>query len=258
MRTLKYGCKGEDVRCLQYLLDIKMDGSFGPNTEKALKEKQKELGLDDDGCCGPLTRKALNITDYMVWIFDPKKDKLWVAGTPYGSSSYPLKSLSKWCKEENADEVWNLAFFNPSGTGKDQYGPIKGRTLTYVRSKGKDVGYGGTEEKLYFDSKNGFAGYKLAVKDGVKKNVSSVGSRARNANGQLKDGRFFIVQSLLKHTEKHMVDHMMANYDIETMLIQDGGGSVGFYCRRHNGLIACEKEGTNGRAVATVICRKKK
>ena len=266
MRTLYNGCsRGEDVKYLQYLLiqngyDVAMDGSFGPLTEKAVKQYQKAHNLKDDGSVGPKTRKVMGLTDFMVWILDPKEYELWTAGTKYGSESYPLKTLETWCREENADMTWNLAFFNRSDGGKkkDQYGVIKGRTITYVKSKGYDVGYGGTKERLWFDSKNGFAGYKLAVKNGVRKSVSTSGKRARNANGQLKDGRFFVVQSVNKQTEYAIVSHMVTNYKVDTMFIQDAGGSTGFYYKKKDALIACEREGSNGRPVATVVCARKK
>lgn len=256
MRTLRRGCRGNDVKYLQYILGVKMDGSFGSATEAALKKKQKSLGLTVDGSCGPATKKALGLSDFMVWVFD-KKD-VWCAGTPYKSDSYPLKTLKQWAKEEKADIVFNLAFFNMSGKGKDKYGPIKGRTLTYVKAHGKDVGYGGTAEKVVIDSENSFAGYKLAVKDGKKRVVSTSGRRARNTNGVLKDGRFFVVQTLTKETEAAVVDYMMKNYDVDLMLIQDSGGSTGAYFVKDGALIAAEKEGMYGRPVATVVCAKRR
>lgn len=198
------------------------------------------------------------MSNFKVWVLEPDKQKYWVAGTPYGSPSYPLKTLKQWAEEEGADEVWNLAFFNMTGEGSDQYGPIKGRTLTYVKAKGKDVGYGGTSEMVTMDSQNFFAGYKVAVKDGKRQKVSNSGKRARNANGTLKDGRIFIIQSVTKQTEYATVSYMMEHYDVDLMLIQDSGGSTGYYNKKSDTLIACEKEGANGRAVATVICAKDK
>ena len=254
MRTLRIGCKGDDVKYLQYLIGATMDGSFGSATETQLKKKQKELGLVADGSCGSKTQKALGLSDFMVWILDPKKDKIWVAGTPYGSKSYPLKTLKQWAKEEGADIVWNLAFFNMTGSGSDQYGAIKGRTLTYCKGKGYDIGYGGTQEKVCIDDYNKFAGYKLAIKNGKRCSVSSIGTRARNANGTLKDGRIFVVQTLSEQTEYAVVSHMLKNYDVDLMLIQDSGGSTGAYFARDNALIACEKEGKDGRPVATTLC----
>ena len=265
MRVLKYGCKGEDVKWLQLLLNengikVAIDGSYGNITRNAVKEYQKSHGLVVDGYCGNATQKSLGMSDFMVTILDPKEYKLWVAGTPYGSPSYPLRTLKQWAELEGADKVWNLAFFvmNDKGKTHDEYGVVKGRTITYVRSKGRDVGYGGTAERLSFDAYNIFAGYKLAVKNGVKKSVSSVGKRARNANGQLKDGRFFVIQSITKQTESALVKYMTDNYKVDTMFIQDAGGSTGYYNANMDVLIACEREGTNGRPVATVVCAKKK
>ena len=61
-RTLRLFCKGEDVKILQIVLGgVEVDGSFGPETYKRLKEVQKALGLKADGSCGPLTRAALGI-----------------------------------------------------------------------------------------------------------------------------------------------------------------------------------------------------
>ena len=49
---LKLGSKGEDVKTLQEKLGLKADGSFGPGTEKAVKEWQIKNGLKDDGVVG--------------------------------------------------------------------------------------------------------------------------------------------------------------------------------------------------------------
>lgn len=255
MRVLKRGCRGNDVMWLQYLIGAKMDGSFGPATERDVKTKQRALGLVPDGSCGPLTQKAMRLSEFMVWIFDPKKDDIWVAGTPYTADRYPLKTLKQWANEEKAQIVFNLAFFNAKGSGVDRYGvPIKGRTLTYCKGKGYDIGYGGTAEKVTINYKNVFAGYKLAVKNGARRAVSSSGLRARNANGTLKDGRIFVVQTLSKETETAVVDYMMKNYQVDLMLIQDSGGSTGVYFAKNGALIAAEKEGINGRPVATALC----
>ncbi|MFG6147562.1 L,D-transpeptidase family protein [Halobacillus sp. B23F22_1] len=57
--TLRYGSKGESVKILQRKLSITADGSFGPQTLKAVKKFQKSKGLVADGIVGPNTRKAL-------------------------------------------------------------------------------------------------------------------------------------------------------------------------------------------------------
>lgn len=67
MRYLKKGCRGEDVRALQFLLrdrgyNDKMgtpDGIFGPRTKEATKKYQRAKGLEIDGIAGPATMSSL-------------------------------------------------------------------------------------------------------------------------------------------------------------------------------------------------------
>lgn len=263
MRTLRFSCRGEDVRYLQRYLNnalpdlpaLDVDGRFGRLTQEHVKTLQTRTGLIADGSVGPATRADWGLDDFHVHVFSPGA-KLWIAGTPYGSDAYPLRTLKEWAKLEGVTFVWNLAFFNTSGTGRDKYGPIKGRTLTYVKAKGYDVGYGGTAERITLSPGNVCAGYKLAIKDGKACTVSRSGKRARNATGLLKDGRFVIVQTVTTATEKALVDYMLKHYDMDLLLIQDGGGSVGMYDAEDDVLIAGEREGKDGRPVATVICLK--
>ena len=63
MQTLKKGSKGEDVKKLQQLLKITIDGDFGPKTEEAVKKFQKEHNLTSDGIVGPKTWEALGVKD---------------------------------------------------------------------------------------------------------------------------------------------------------------------------------------------------
>lgn len=63
--VLKKGCKGEDVRALQGILNAlgyscgNADGSFGGNTEAAVKKFQAANNLTVDGCVGANTWTAL-------------------------------------------------------------------------------------------------------------------------------------------------------------------------------------------------------
>jgi N-acetylmuramoyl-L-alanine amidase len=69
-RVLRYGARhmqhGDDVAALQRRLhDLgfdpgRIDGIFGPDTERGLKELQRNLGLPTDGLCGPVTFRALD------------------------------------------------------------------------------------------------------------------------------------------------------------------------------------------------------
>ena len=63
-KTLGKGCKGDDVKWLQFELcacgyKLTIDGSFGNKTLSALKSFQQSAKLVVDGKCGPKTRKAL-------------------------------------------------------------------------------------------------------------------------------------------------------------------------------------------------------
>jgi len=53
--VLKLGSKGPEVRRLQELLEIGIDGSFGRDTEKAVRIFQQHNGLTADGICGLAT-----------------------------------------------------------------------------------------------------------------------------------------------------------------------------------------------------------
>lgn len=53
--VLKLGSKGDDVKELQRLLKINVDGDFGPNTEKEVKKFQSANNLIPDGIVGKKT-----------------------------------------------------------------------------------------------------------------------------------------------------------------------------------------------------------
>jgi peptidoglycan hydrolase-like protein with peptidoglycan-binding domain len=62
--TFKRGSSGGGVSSLQRALgalgtDLAVDGSFGPNTERAVRDFQKRRGLEADGIVGPATKAAI-------------------------------------------------------------------------------------------------------------------------------------------------------------------------------------------------------
>lgn len=66
MQTLKKGSTGDDVICLQHLLNVEgykvtIDGDFGQKTETAVKMLQKANGLAADGIVGSKTWAALGV-----------------------------------------------------------------------------------------------------------------------------------------------------------------------------------------------------
>lgn len=65
MNMLHKGCQGPEVRALQHALNarpyvsLEEDGSFGPQTEAAVREFQRRVGLKVDGIYGPKTEALL-------------------------------------------------------------------------------------------------------------------------------------------------------------------------------------------------------
>jgi peptidoglycan hydrolase-like protein with peptidoglycan-binding domain len=66
MAILKKGLSGEPVRRLQAKLGIEADGTFGPGTEKALKDWQMKSGLAADGVAGPDTFMAMGLYELVL------------------------------------------------------------------------------------------------------------------------------------------------------------------------------------------------
>lgn len=188
-------------------------------------------------------------------IYDRKQYDIWFAAAPYAAASKPAKSLKQWATEEKADVVYNLALFNMTGSGSDRYGVIKGRTLQYLKAKGKECGYGGTAERLSLGSENVVSGWKLAIKDGkVNGSLGKSDRRSRNMCGLLIDGRYIHVQTSEYEVAQYVQDH----YDVKLLLVQDAGGSTGMYRVSDGYLFAPEKEGVDGRPVCSVVCIKRK
>ena len=192
-------------------------------------------------------------------IYDPKEYDIWFAAAPYGAVSKPAKTLKTWAAEEQADVVYNLCLFNMIGSGSDQYGVIKGRTLQYLRAKDVDCGYGGTAEHLTVSAGNVVAGVKVAVRDGVVlSGLDKSTYRSRNMIGMLADGRIIVVQSSDGCTEEQVARYAAGRHTIALLLVQDAGGSTGMYRVSDGYLFAPEKEGTDGRPVCSVVCMRKK
>lgn len=61
MTTLKKGSRGDDVKTLQKILGVVVDGDFGAKTEAAVIAFQKKKGLEADGIVGPVTWAALGV-----------------------------------------------------------------------------------------------------------------------------------------------------------------------------------------------------
>lgn len=55
VNTLKMGSTGAEVKCLQVILGINVDGVFGTSTKNAVIDFQESNGLVADGVFGPLS-----------------------------------------------------------------------------------------------------------------------------------------------------------------------------------------------------------
>ncbi|MFH1201252.1 MAG: YDG domain-containing protein, partial [bacterium] len=60
-KTLKLGSRGNDVKCLQTVLNVRVDGIFGRQTKAATVLFQKENNLAPDGIFGPRSRTTFTI-----------------------------------------------------------------------------------------------------------------------------------------------------------------------------------------------------
>ncbi len=80
-RNLSSGIKGDDVTRLQEILNaaheekIGVDGSFGSQTEGAVKAFQEEAGLKVDGIVGKMTSAALQVIEIVETIDDEDTDE---------------------------------------------------------------------------------------------------------------------------------------------------------------------------------------
>ena len=58
--TLRRNATGEFVLILQRILSVEQAGTFGPKTEAAVREFQRQHGMVPDGIVGPKTWAALD------------------------------------------------------------------------------------------------------------------------------------------------------------------------------------------------------
>lgn len=101
MQTLKKGSRGQDVRLLQSQLALHADGIFGPITEEAVKQFQKERNLAVDGIVGPETWAALGFASYRRTI---TKIILHCTATPEGKD-YTVEQIRQWHLERGFSDI---------------------------------------------------------------------------------------------------------------------------------------------------------
>lgn len=195
-------------------------------------------------------------------IFPLSQCDIWFDGIPYADHPKKPLTLKQWAEKNKADIVYPLALYNMTGSGSDQFGPVYGRTLQYVRAQGKDVGYGGTEYVLGLNPHevirninsggghaNACAGWTALIVNGaVMPGLNNTSRRSRNANGRMKNGDYFQIQ-----TENGVTIYELAvwakEHGVVFLLEQDGGGTTAKY---ENGKTVFAPEG--GRATCSVVC----
>lgn len=197
-----------------------------------------------------------------VHVYDQKEYDIWFAGLPYlQKGNQQGKTLKSWCKEEGADAVYNHTWFAMPTLDNIRKG-ISYHTVCYTRAKGSDIGYGGIPQRIILDANNQTGGCYLGIMNGVVMNPSKTGSTVRNYEGLTKDGRYIQAQTgnLTQYDAIQQIIRAVRKYntDVDILLEQDGGGSVGYYNKYTDILTAPRKEGLNGRPVSSVVCIKKK
>ena len=139
--VLKKGDKGKQVKVLQLFLNLKPDGDFGPKTEMAVKNWQRENGLKIDGIVGPKTLDAMGLLDSDL------TDNKFVGNIDYdkyylNSDEYYIKSgkndwiflhhTAGWHKPKQVVYSWEVDKRGRVGTEWIMGGPsIKGTDNSY-------------------------------------------------------------------------------------------------------------------------------
>lgn len=99
MQTLKFGCRGADVKKLQHALCLAEDGIFGKITEEAVKAFQKDRGLAVDGIVGPETWDVLTPCRRRI-----DKIILHCTATPEGVD-YTVDQIRRWHIARNFNDI---------------------------------------------------------------------------------------------------------------------------------------------------------
>jgi peptidoglycan hydrolase-like protein with peptidoglycan-binding domain len=153
-RSLRIGDRGADVKQLQKLLSVTIDGWFGPQTRAAVKRDQRAAGLPANGVVNAATLKAIkkaaatrsrstatSSRGAMPRAGAPAASKRYAAAyiaRTYGWGSGQMSCLSTlWTRESG----WRYWVSNPNGiyrgipqTSSRVWGPMGYSTSQYMNS----------------------------------------------------------------------------------------------------------------------------
>ena len=101
MDILKLGNRGIDVITLQKKLNLHQDGIFGPLTEEAVKEFQKNNGLTVDGIVGAKTWAKLGVTSNNRNI---KEIIVHCSATPEGKD-FTVSDIKRWHLQRGFSDI---------------------------------------------------------------------------------------------------------------------------------------------------------
>lgn len=101
METIKLGSKGDDVKILQFHLNLIQDGIFGPITQEAVKEFQRSNGVIPDGIVGPKTWNKLGISFIKRNI---KEIIVHCSATPEGKD-FTIDDIKRWHLQRGFSDI---------------------------------------------------------------------------------------------------------------------------------------------------------
>ena len=129
----RLGDKGPEVKEIQGLLGLSIDGIFGPNTEKEVKKFQEENGLTPDGIVGPRTMELFHPTTDLqesdAWIehyYLPKDeycsgptDKEYIFIHHTAGWNNPYKCIDQWARDSRGRIATQYVIGGPHPKTKD-------------------------------------------------------------------------------------------------------------------------------------------
>ena len=181
--TIKKGSKGEDVNRLQKMLNelgynLEVDGDFGTNTEKAVKDFQKKKGLNANGVVGPDTWTKLSVavmasrvkdgTDSIVESLKTEsktksETKTETKTKPSSNKNAPTKITIT--REDDGDINYTNSITNNITNSNDKKNPVKLKvncepsgsnpgTIKWEIINGKDMAKVTSNGEVYITKKN--------------------------------------------------------------------------------------------------------